>query len=116
MPVAEATLAAAEELHFLPVACHFAEELTRLRIEDGGADGHFYDTVLTILAERAACAAALAVGGEDVALIAQMKEGPEIAVATQDDVAAATAVAAVGPTLGHIFGTMEMPASRAALA
>ncbi len=37
-------------------------------------------------------------------------------VAAQDDVTAASAVAAVGSTLGYIFGTMEMARAGATLA
>ena len=53
----------------------------------------------------------MAVGGEYMPLIAQMQERPHVAVALKDDMTAATAVAAVGSTLRHIFGSVIMPAA-----
>ena len=53
-------------------------------------------------------AAGAAVSGEDVALVAQVEEGPVIAVAAQIDVAAAASVAAVGAAFWDVLGAVHM--------
>ncbi len=115
VPVAEAAFAASEELHLLAVFRNLTDEGSSFGVEHGCAHGHLYDTVFTILAERASCAAALAIGGEYVALITQRQESPHMSVSAQDNVSTAPTVTTVGTPFGDVFSSMEMTASRTAL-
>ncbi len=114
--VAQASLAAAEEVYHLSVFSNIGEEITCLGIEDSRAYGYLNDAVFAVLARRASFPSALSVGGEYVSLISQMQQCPEVAVAFEYDMTAATAVSAVGAALGHIFGAMEVAAAGTALA
>ena len=115
MTVAESSLATAQELDFLAVACHLTQKLPRLGIEHRRADRDLYYSVLPILAERTVFASRLTVSGENMTLIAQMKEGPHIAVPLEDNMSSASSVAPVRSPFGHIFGTVEMTASGSSL-
>ena len=57
-----------------------------------------------------------AIAGKQMLGVAQMKQSPKLGVTAQDDVAAATAVAAVGTALGNVFLTAEMQRARTAFA
>jgi hypothetical protein len=50
----------------------------------------------------------LAVSGEDVSFVLEVEEGPVIAVAAEEDVAAFSAVAAVGSAEGDVFFAAEV--------
>ena len=88
-------------------ACRVAVR-KRLGVIGHGAAGHLYHLVLAVLAEAAVLRAAFAVSGQYVALILQVQQRPIVAVAAQDDVAAPSAVAAVGSALGHVLGTVHV--------
>ena len=116
VPVAESTFSSAKQFYFLAVFGNVGKKLARLGVEHGGAHRHLYYAVFTVFAERASGASRLSVGSEYVALVAEVKQGPYIAVSAQDDVASPAAVASVGAAFGHIFGSVEMPASGSSLA
>ncbi len=115
VPVAQAAAAAAQQLHELAVVGHLREVLAVFCVVHHRAAGHVDDHILAVLAEAAAGAAALAVAGEDVAAVFQGQQRPHVAVAAQDYVAAAAAVAAVGAAFGHILGAVEVARAGAAL-
>ncbi len=116
MPVAKSAFAASEELYFLSVFRYVSEEFPCLGIEHRRAHGHFDCAVFSVLAERAPGSSRLSVGGEYVSLISQMEQRPYVAVASQDYMASAAAVAAVGAAFGYILRAVEMAASRASFA
>ena len=116
MPIAQAAFTPSQQLDFLAVFSNFCKELSCLGIEDGSAYGHLYYPVFAIFAERAARATALAVGSEDVTLVTQMEQSPDIAVTPQYDMAAAAAVASIRSSLGYIFGSVEVARACAAFA
>ena len=116
MPVAQAAATALEELHLLAVVGHFGDVIACLGVEYHGTAGHVDDDVFTVFAEGTAARTTLAVAGEDMAAVFEGQERPHVAVAAEDDMTAATAVAAVGTALGHVFGAVEMARAGAALA
>ena len=116
VPVAETAAAALQQRHLLAVVAHLAEVFARLGVEDDGAARNLNGDVLAVLAERASGAAALAVAGEYMAAELQRKQRPHVFVALEDDVAATAAVTAVGTSLRHIFGSVEMTRAGTALA
>ena len=65
-------------------------------------------TPIDILAERLVLATGLTVSSKDVTLIAQVEQGPVVAVAVQDDRATLAAIAAIGTAFGNILGTMQV--------
>jgi hypothetical protein len=104
--VAKSAFTATEELNLLSVFGHFTKELACLGVENGCADWHFDGAVFAVFTKRAIGAAALSVGGEDVALITEVEQRPHVAIATENDMTAATAVAAVRTTFRHIFSSV----------
>jgi len=116
MAVAEAPFSTPQQVDFLAVFGDLAEEFARIGVENGSAYGYVDNLILAILAVASAGASRFAVGGEDVAAIAEWKECPHVGIAPEDDVPAAAAVAPVGATFGYILGAVEVAASGASLA
>ncbi len=116
MPVAEAAAAAAQQLHELSVVGDLRQVVARFGVVHHRAAGHIYGYVLAVFSETAPGAAALTVAGEYVAAVFERQQRPHVAVAAQDDVAAAAAVAAVGAAFGHILGAVEMARAGSAFA
>ena len=81
MHVAQASLAAAQQVDFLFVLGHFAQELAGVGVEHGGTHGHLDDLVLAVGAVWGVLAAALAVGGEDMTPVTQREQRPQMTVA-----------------------------------
>ena len=115
MPVAQTASSAAQEFHFLTVVGNLTEVLSRLSIENHSTAWHVDDNIVAILAETASARTALTVAGEYVAAVFKRQKRPHITVAPENDVSSAAAVSAVGTTLGHVFGTIEMARAGAAL-
>ena len=107
---------AAKKVYCLAVFGDLGEKFAAVGVVDDGSAGNVDDDIVAVFAERASGASGLAVSGEDMAVIAQRQKRPEMAVATQYDVASATAVAAVGAPFRNIFGAVEMARSGASLA
>ena len=116
VPVAQSAASAFQQNDLLPVLGDVAQVFARLGVVGHGAAGHFYHLVLAILAEAAVLRAAFAVSGQHVSLVLEVQQRPVVAVAAQDDVAAASAVAAVGSALGHVLGAVHVCGTPAALA
>ena len=116
MPVAQSAASAFQQDDLLSVLGDVAHVLAGLGVVGHGAAGHLDDLVLAILAEAAVLGAALAVSGQDVAVVAQVQEGPVVAVAAQDDVSATTTIAAIGTTVGAVLGASHVGGTSSALA
>ena len=104
-------LSAATALHdddLLPVFEHLSELFAAFLTAGDGAEGHFNDSVLAVLAEAEVGGAVATVFCEDVLGIAEVQQRPQVAVAAQDDVAAFAAVAAVGTRFGVLCRTGEV--------
>ena len=108
IPVAKTSASASEQLYFLSVVGHLAEEFAVLSVVNRRSARHFYNLVLSVLSKAAAFSARLSVGGENVPLIFQVEQRPQVAVATQNDMSATSAVSTVGAAFRHVFGAMEM--------
>ena len=117
VPVAQSAASSLQQDHFLSVLGDIADVLARLGVVNHRAAGHLDDLVLAVFAEAAILGAAFAVTGpgHDVAVVAQVEQGPVVTVAAQDDVSAASAVATVRPSVGHVFGTAHVCGTSAAL-
>ena len=116
MPVAQAAASAAQKLNLLSVAGHFGKVFARLGVVDDRSAGYVDDDVVAVLTEAASAGAALAVAGKYVAAVFQRQERPHVGVAAKYDVAAASAVATVGASLGDVFGAVKVARAGAALA
>ena len=115
MPVAQSATAAFQQHHLLPVVGDVANKLARLGIEHGCSARHLDNAVLACLAKAAALATRHAVGGKHMALIFEVKQCPQVAVAAQNHAAAIAAVATIGSAFRNIFGTMKVCRTSAAL-
>ncbi len=87
-----------------------------VRVEHLRPDGHLQHRVLAALAGREAAASPAAAARLHLLLGAKAGEIAPLRIRDEHDVAAAAAVAAVGPTLGHELLTAEMDAAVAAAA
>ena len=116
MPVAQSAASALQQDDFLSVFGDVADVLARLGVVHHSSTGHFDNLVLAVLAEAAVLRSAFAVSGHDVAVVAQVKQGPVVAVSAQDDVSAASAIATVGTSVGHVLGTAHVCGAPSALA
>ena len=116
MPVAQSAPSAFQQDDLLSVLGDVAQVFARFGVVGHGAAGHFYHLVLAVLAEAAVLRAAFAVSGEHVALVLQVQQRPVVAVAAQDDVAAASTVASVGSALGHVLGSVHVCGTPSTLA
>ena len=115
IPVSEAATTTFKEHHLLTIVGDIADKLARLGVEHGSTARHFDNSVLAFLAEAATFASRHTVGGEYVALEFEVEQSPQVAVAAKNDASAIAAIATVGTTFGHIFGTMKVRRTRTAL-
>jgi hypothetical protein len=97
MGVAEAAVAARGEHHALAGLGEIRDQGLLVVLEDLGADRHAQDRVLALGAGAVGAHAVMALLGLEVLLVAVVDQRVEAVDAQGDDVAAAPAVAAVGP-------------------
>jgi hypothetical protein len=90
--------------------------VTVLGIIDYRATRHIDVAVLAICTMTAVLSAITAMPSKDMTVVAQMKQGPEITVATQIDVASPSTIAPVGPSVGSVLGAVHMGRSSSAFA
>jgi len=114
--VAQAALAAGEEHHAFAVFGQFGDEAVGALFEDLRAGGHRQDQVVAVGAGALAAHARGAVAGAAMRLPAVGLQVSFVTVADQDDVAALSAVAAVGTALRDEFPATEADAAVAAVA
>ena len=106
MLVAPAAAAALAEDVVLRIG-HVLDDLVRLAVAHDRTARDLDDQVFSALSLAAAALAVHAVGRDIFALIAEVHEGGQIIVDPQNDRAAVSAVAAVGPSRRHVFFPME---------
>ena len=116
MPVAKASAASFEELHFLTVVGDFAEIFTCFGVENDSTARNINHYIVAVFTETAAAGTRLTVAGKNMTTVFQRQKSPHITVSTQYNMTAATAVAAVRTAFGHIFGTIKMARTRTAFA
>ena len=109
-----ATTALDEKL-LLPVAVEVHDEFPREGIIDGGTYGYLDDLVLTITARGAVSTTTAPACRDDVALIAQVEEGPVVLIGADIDVTTTTAIPAVRAALGDVLLSTEVRRASAAL-
>ena len=115
MPVAQSAASAFEEHDRLAVLHDIAEVLARFGIVGHGAAGHVNVFVLAVRTMGAAFRTVAAVASENVALIAQVEQGPIVVVGAQIDVPTSAAIAAIGAAVGLILGAVQVHRASAAL-
>ena len=106
MLVAPAAAAALAEDIILRVR-HVFYNLVRLAVAHNRTARNLDDQVFSALALAAAALSVHTVWRNILALIAEVHEGGQIVVDPQNDRAAVSAVAAVGPSRRHVFFPME---------
>ena len=115
MGIAEAAVAAAQQDHplagFGQVGDHFFAVLGQYL----GADRQLHDHAFARAAGAVLAHAVMADLGLEMLLIAEIDQGVEIGDAFDDDIAAASAVAAVGAAVLDVFLTTEADGACAAL-
>ena len=116
MPVAQPPTAPLHEYHFLSVFRHFGHHFARLGILGHCPQRHVQDNILSVASVHLGPAAVFTVLGHLVALVFKVNQGPVLAVAAQDHVAAPSAVSAVGAAELDEFLAAEVARSRAPVA
>ena len=61
---------------------YLTDELTRLAVINDRTAGHFDNLILAILTERTTLSTLTAISGHDMLLILEVKQSPEIPIAT----------------------------------
>ena len=87
-----------------------------VRVADHGADGHLHHFVASVGSEGTVAVAVGTVPGFDVPLEAEVLKGPQVGIALDDHMAAATAVAAVRAPFGDVFLPTQVRAAGSAVA
>ena len=114
--VAFAAASALEQHDFLLVLSDFSHLRVVLGVKSHRAKRHVDINIVASCARELVFASRNAVAGIDMFGITQMEQSPELGIAAHDDVAAATAVAAVGTAFRDVFLATEVQRTRTALA
>ena len=115
MPVTQSAASAFQQNDFLTMLGYIADVFTGFGIVHYRAAGHFDYFILSVLAEAAVLGARLAVACHDVAVVAQVQQGPVVAVAAENHVAASSSVTSVGAAIGNVFFTPHVRGASTAL-
>ena len=115
LPVAQSATSSLEQHDHLAVAFHVAQVLARFSIVGHGARRHINVAVLAVASVRAAFRTVTAMPGEHVFLIPQMQQRPVIVVAAQIHIATSATIAAIGSTIGLVFGPVQVYGATPAL-
>ncbi len=110
--VAQAAAAARYEDALLAVAGDFEFDLAGFGVFGYRAEGHVEHDILAVGAVAVVAAPVAAVPGQDVLAVFERQQGPDIAVASQNDVPAPPPVAAVGAAFGVAGIAMQMGRTR----
>ncbi len=116
MGVAEAAIAALEQAHALAGLGEIGDEGLAILLIDLCARRHLHDGIVAACARHHLAEAALPVLGLDMLLEAVIDEGVEIIDRLGPDIAAAPAIAAIGPAIFDEFLAAERDAAIAARA
>ena len=98
------------------MAVEVHDELPCEGVVDYGAYRDFDDLVLTVTTCGAIATATASVGGDDVALVAKVQEGPVVLIGADIDIAPSSAVATIGATLGDVLLSTEVGRATSSLA
>ena len=99
MVVPKAAAAAGGGDDFLAVFRDLCLDLSRFRIFDEGAERHLNDGILAVRAVTTVARAGFAVGGDDVALVFEVQERPQLTVPANDHVPTTAAISPVWTAL-----------------
>ncbi len=116
MDVALAASPTARDHQTLPRLHQVGVELAARQLLDHGAERHRHTHVVPALAEHLLFAAVLTRAGGEAALVPKAKQGADVRIDDQDDVAAVAAVPAVGAPLRNVLLAPEAHATVAAAA
>ena len=114
MRIAPAALAALGD-HMRLLVGDVGEDSAGLFFLDDRAERHLDDEVLGVLAVAPAAASVFAALGDVFSFVAEVRQRGEIGVGNKDDVAALSAVAAVGTSCRHILFAVERHGAVAAV-
>ena len=103
MDVAQATFATFGKQHALSKRGQIVQQITRLGVENHGADRHFQGDVVTALAIAVGATAALTVLREVLFGEAVVNQGIEIFIRNRVHAAATPPVTTVRPAVGFVF-------------
>lgn len=95
MPVTQAAPVPGKQDEFLSVFGDFPDDFARFYIAGDRSQRHIDNHIFAVFARTTGSATRFTVLGEDMALVFQVDQRPELAVAAQDDTASLAAVAAV---------------------
>lgn len=115
LEVAQSAASAFEQHHDLSVFDDIAEIFTGFGIVGHGAGRYLDVAICAVATVAAAFAAVAAVAGKNVAVIAQVEQGPVVAIAAEVDISPASTIAAIGAAEGLVFGAMHVHRTAAAL-
>ncbi len=106
--ISQATASPLQKNHFLSVVSDVAQILPRMCVIRNSTAGHFDDLAFSFFAGTLCLGTTLTMAGENMSLIAQMKQCPVVSVTSQDNVTAITAVTAVRSSFRYIFFPAEV--------
>ena len=115
LEVAQSAASAFEQHHDLSVFDDIAEIFTGFGIVGHGAGRYLDVAICAVAAVAAAFAAVAAVAGKNVAVIAQVEQGPVVAIAAEVDISPAPTIATIGAAEGLVFGAVHVHRTAAAL-
>ena len=110
--VAQAAAPAGRQNQALPIFGDFELLLPGFGVAGHGAQRHLNHDILALGASAQVFAAVFAGLSNQVLLVLQVEQGPELGAAFQNNVAAAPAVAAVGAAVGQALSPEEMVRAR----
>src|SRR4051812_76968 len=108
MIVALSAAAAGKPYYFLSVFQYLHFLLAGLAISCNGAERHFYNHIIALPAAAQSTFAAVSIIRMNMFAVFQMEQRPQLFVAFQNNMTAASAIAAIRSTLRHILLSTEM--------
>lgn len=108
MGISEAPTASLEKNTGFPLHGDLGQECPGFCILNDGSQGNLDDFVLTGSSKAALFSPAAAMARLHMAVVLQVKQGPELAVSPEDDMAATASVAPIRTSLGDKFLSTQM--------
>jgi hypothetical protein len=113
--ISQSSAATFDPNDFLAILEYFHFLQSGFFVEANGAQWHFQYHIISVLSGAVILISSLSVLCVYVLVVAHVQEGPEIAVASQNDVTAPAPVAPIGACHWVEFGAHEMSASCASM-
>ena len=114
--VAVAAAAATHQYFLFAVGGNFKQLFTRFRVTGHRTERHFHNDIFTVGSVAACTHTAFARTRINVLAVLEMQQSPQLGIALEDDVPAATTVAPVGPAFLHEFFAAKRHGSAAPVA